>query len=338
MKQLIIFALGLLLTADLSAQNDKIDELISQGTALHDQGRYDEAISKYKAALEIDNNSLAANYELSYTYMATQQYEKAIKHSQIVIEQNIAYLEEAYIVLGSSQDMLGQPDKAIKSYEEGLTKYPNSNLLNYNLALTLFNQKDYEGAEEAAIKAVLAKPSHGSSHILLAAIMQIKGQRVKCLMSLYYFLMVEPDSKRSEFYYKSLMDELGTGVAKEGKKKINVSISSTSVKDEEFGAADMMVSMLAASRFIDENKKKSEMEMFVENNRSFFSVLGELKKDHKGFWWDFYVTRFNSLLESENCEAFSYYISQSANSQEVTKWISKNPKKMEKFNVWLENL
>jgi len=338
MKLLITLTLGLFLTASLFGQNDRINELVSQGTALHDQGRYDEAISKYKAALEIDNNSLVANYELSYTYMVTQQYDKAIKHSGIVIEQNTDYLEESYIVLGSSQDMLGQPDKAIKSFEAGLAKYPNSNLLNYNLALTLFNQKDYEKAEEAAINAVLAKPSHGSSHIILAAIMQIKGQRVKCLMSLYYFLMVEPDSKRSELYYQSLIEQLGQGVTKEGKKKINVNISSSSTKDDEFGAADMMVSMLAASKYIKENKKKSEMELFAENNGSFFSVLGELKKDNKGFWWDFYVTRFNSLLESENCEAFSYYISQSANSEEVTKWIANNPKKMEKFKEWLGNL
>jgi len=338
MKLLITFTLGLFLTAGLFAQTDKIDELISQGTVLHDQGRYDEAISKYKEALAIDNNSLAANYELSYTYMAAQQYEKAIKHSQIVIEQNTDYLEQAYIVLGSSQDMLGQPDKAIKSFEEGLAKYPNSNLLNYNLALTLFNQKNYEKAEEAAINAVLAKPGHGSSHIILAAIMQIKGQRVKSLLSLYYFLMLEPNSNRSDFYYKSLMEQLGQGVTKEGKKKINVSVSSASTKDEEFGAADMMVSMLAASNYIDENKKKGEMELFAENTKSFFSVLSELKKDHKGFWWDFYVTRFNSLLESENCEAFSYYISQSSKSAEVTKWIAKNTKKMEKFMEWLDNL
>jgi tetratricopeptide (TPR) repeat protein len=337
MRLLVTLTFVLFFGICVFGQENNIKELVAQGTELHDQGKYDEAIAKYKAALDIDINSTLANYELSYTCMVTQKYEDGIKYSKKVIEQNSNNQHEAYIVLGSCLDMLGKPDEAIKAYEEGLKKFPNSNLLNYNLALTSYNQKDYETAEKAAINAIIAKPAHGSSHIILAAIMKAKGQRVKSLMATYYFLMLEPNSKRSKINYNNLKNQLGQGVKKKDEKNINVNVPLNSTKDSEFGAAEMMVSLLAASQYVDKNKNKSDMELFAETTNKFFSVLGELKKENKGFWWDLYVTKFYDLVQTKNDEAFSYYISQSSDSDVVNKWIADNSNKIQEFKYWMMN-
>jgi tetratricopeptide (TPR) repeat protein len=334
-KPLITLTLTLFLILNLFGQDDKVKELVSQGTELHDQGKYDEAITKYKAALDIDKNSSLANYELSYTYMVTQQYDNAVKFSKKVLDQNTDNQHGAYIVLGSSLDMLGKPDKAIKAYEEGLTKFPDSNLLNYNLALTLYNQKEYDKAEKAAINAILAKPTHGSSHIILSAIMQSKGERVKALLPMYYFLMLEPNSKRSTRNYNSLKNLQGQGVEKKNDNKINVTVPFSASKDSVFGAAEMMVSLLEASKYTDENKGKSDMELFIETNNKFFGILGELKKENKGIWWDLYVSKFYDLRQTKNLEAFSYYISQSTNSDTINNWIVNNSDKMKQFKEWI---
>jgi len=42
------------------------------------------------------------------------------------------------------------------------------------------------------------------------------------------------------------------------------------------------------------------------------------------------------LVESDNYEAFSYYISQSADSELVDTWIKENPEKMQRLNEWLK--
>lgn len=336
MRKIFTLILCLLIVSRLFGQVDKIKELISQGIEFHDQGKYDEAISKYKAALELDKKSALANYELSYTYFVTSQYDDAIKYSTIAIKQNSDHQHESYVVLGSCLDLTGKPLKAIKTYEEGLSKFPNSNLLNYNLALTCYNQKDYDKAEVAAINAIQAKPTHGSSHIILAATMQEKGQRVKSILPLYYFLMIEPDSKRSLTNYNSLRNQLGQGVEKKDDKNINVNIPFSSSSSSEFGAAEMMISLLAASKHTEENKDKNDMELFVETNRGIFSVLGELKKDNTGFWWDFYVTRFYDLIQSNNNEAYSYFISQSTNNEFVNNWINEHSEEMQKLVEWIK--
>ena len=104
MKKLTTAIICILLSINLFAQEDKVKELVQQGVDLHDLGKYNEAIAKYKAALDIDSKSNDANYEISYTYMTIGDYDNAIKYSSKVIKQNTTSQPEAYVVLGSSYD------------------------------------------------------------------------------------------------------------------------------------------------------------------------------------------------------------------------------------------
>jgi Tfp pilus assembly protein PilF len=337
MKNLIALAIVLIVSVNLLAQENYLIEHVQRGVALHDEGKYDEAIKEYNAALAIDSTSSIANYELSYTCMSVGKYADAIKYCRRVIEKNENHLEAAYISMGSSYDLMGDPEKAIKAYEEGAMKFPESNLLNYNLAYTLLGQKQYDRAEEAVIKAVIAKPDHGSSHIVLSSIMEGKGERVKSILPLYYFLLVEPTSKRSQSNYAFLVKQLMRGVERTGDNNININVPMASNNDSLFGAAEMFISMHAATTFFDKNSDRSDMENFVEMTKGLFRILGELKKDNTGFWWDFYVTLFSEMERDDHCEAFCYYISQSANTDEVANWLNANTKKLEKLQKWFEN-
>jgi tetratricopeptide (TPR) repeat protein len=337
MKVLFALFLGFFFFFSALGQEDQIKKLVSEGVELNDQGKYDEAIAKYKEALDIDKNSTLANYELAYTYLASGQYENAIKFSKRVIDQDSDNQLGAYVTLGTSFDMLGKPDKAMKAYEEGIEKFPESNLLYYNLAITALNQKDYEKAEQSATNAIKYKPQHCSSHIIILAVtMQDQKKRVKSILPLFYSLMLEPTSNRAKSNYPTLLILLNQGVERKSEKNINISVPNFADADSVYSPVELMLSLSAASKLTDTSK--SEMENFVETTRSLFSIMGELKKENKDIWWDFYVPRFNDLIQTENYEAFCYYISQSANKEEVTTWIKDHPEKMEKFGTWLKNL
>lgn len=228
----------------------------------------------------------------------------------------------------------GKYSEAIKVYEKGLKQEPTNSLLNFNLADALYKTRNYQKAEKAIMNAIIENPEQGSNHLLLSSIMQSKGQRAKSIMSLYYFLLLEPNSIRSENYYNQLIALLNQGVIWETDKKINIKMP-VSISDVDFGSADMLISLLAASKYYNENRDKSDLEYFVITNNGFFAILQDLKKEKKGFWWDIYVSKFCNMMESENCEAFSYYISQSGNSSAFDKWKNANSEKNLKFNEWL---
>jgi hypothetical protein len=337
MKKLIIVGFSLILSLQIFAQEDKIKELVTDGINYHDQGKYALAVLKYREALQIDKSSSLANYELAYTSLTIQKYDDAIFFSRKVIDQNKDLLEHAYLVLGSALDLKKLPWEAIEVYKEGLIKFPESNLLNYNLALTAFNQDKLELAEKSSIQAIYAKSTHGSSHLVLASVMQDKEERVKAILPMYYFLMLEPDSKRSLEIYKILRTLLVKGVEQKSEKEININLDYSSGHDSLFRSAETFLGLFAASRSMESNKDKSDYEFFAETNKSLFGILERSKKENKGIWWDVYVSTLSDIIHSNNWEAFSYYISQSVNSEDVNDWIIKNPDKMAKFQTWMKS-
>jgi tetratricopeptide (TPR) repeat protein len=104
-------------------QINALQDFVDEGIELYDRGEYNGALTQYKKALEIDAKSPLANYEISSTYFALQDYGKAIEHSNKVISAKSDYVDQAYILKGSAQDLMsGKPKEALKTYKSSYKK------------------------------------------------------------------------------------------------------------------------------------------------------------------------------------------------------------------------
>ncbi|MFA7082674.1 MAG: tetratricopeptide repeat protein [Bacteroidales bacterium] len=335
-KQILI--IGLLLFSTLIYSQNKVDSLVNIGIEYHDKGKYDKAIETYKSALKINPNSALANYEIAMTYMYAKDYKNAIKHSDKVIKLNDKYLLPAYITKASCLDNLGKIKESIELFKEGIEKFGDNHLLYYNLALNYYKTKEYDNAEQAVINAINTKSSHASSHLLLGQLMYDKNLKAQSLVCLHYFLFLEPNTERSRTAYNLLQKQFNGNVKADKDKPNTFNININSIETEtEFSHADLMISMLEATKTIEENENKSEDEMFIENTKSFFNILGELKKeDSKGLWWDFYIPFFDEIANSEHIDTYCYYISKSSNPR-ASDWLKANDKKFKDFAAWLKD-
>lgn len=327
----ILFSTVFLFTA--YSQSGEVEQIVQKGIELYDEGDYKGAVEQYKKALKIDKESPLANYEIAMAYYALKDYENAVKYSDNVINAKADLMEQAYIINGSALDLQGKSKEAIKVYTKAIKAFPKSHLLCYNLALTHYKLKDYKKTESAIQDALKINPGHSSSHLLLAYLMSDQGSRVKTLLALYNFLLVEPTGNRAESAFELLTDELQKGVKKGDDNSISITLTDNGESDE-FQAAELMLSLLAASDGLEENEGKTEYELFTSNNESFFAVLGELKKDSKGFWWEFYVDFFYAMKNEGHVEAFSYYISLSKGDENIDKWLESNSEKLDAFSNW----
>lgn len=337
MKKLYLLIGFVLFPCFLSGQTN-IDSLIKQGVYYHDAGEYDKAIDLYKQALNIDPNSDAANYEIAMTYMYAKDYENSIKYSDKVIELNKNNVLSAYITKGSSLDYLGKTDESIKIFEKALKKFDNNYLLYYNLGYDYYKIKNYVKAEEAFTNAIKLNASHASSHLLLGYLMSDQKRNIESLLCLHYFLFLEPNTERSKTAFRLLTEQFGGNVQpdKEKPNQINITLN-TDQMDSEFGPANLMISLLQASKSTEENKNKTEDQLFIENTKSLFNILGELKKkNNKGLWWDFYVPFFNDIANSDYIDTYCYYISQSSKDS-AKDWLKNNNPKIVAFDQWLKN-
>ncbi|WP_166963850.1 tetratricopeptide repeat protein [Yeosuana marina] len=334
-KQIGIVLVMVFMGTQLVAQST-IQDIVKEGVQYHDNGEYEKAIEIYKKALKINPKSPLVNYELSFSYIKEGDYKQAINHSDIVINQNAEYMIPAYITKGSALDMLGKTKESIKLFEKAIKKTNGHFLLYYNLALNYYKLNDLDKAEENVIKAIEQNPNHSSSHLMLANINNQKKNTVQTLLATHYFLFLEPDSERSLGAYQMLQENFGGNVSKDENKPNTINITLTTNKDNDFGAAELMISLLEASKTLEENEGKTEDEMFIKNTDSFFTMLGELKKKkNKGIWWVFYTTFFYDLAKSEHMEAYCKYISQSGN-ENSRKWLDGNETKLSDFGNWLK--
>ncbi|MEO6540238.1 MAG: tetratricopeptide repeat protein [Ferruginibacter sp.] len=326
-----LFLLFIFLLTGAFAQGS-ITDLINEGIKLHDKGEYADAIDVYKKALLINKRSAYANYEIASSYFALKDYNNAMIYAETVIALKTDYIDQAYLLKGSVQDVLGKPLEAIKTYKKAIQKYPNKHLLYYNLALTSFNLKQYKDAENALQHALKIEPSHASSHFLLAITMITQEKRAKGILALYNFLLLEPKSKRTASALQTLMEELQKGVKKDVEKPVTITMP-VNKDEDEFYTAELMLGLLASSRYNESNKNKTAPRLFAENTNSFFTILGEMKKNKKGFWWDFYVDYFYKLATNDHTEAFCYYITQSKEDV-YSEFIKDNLPKLELFSEW----
>lgn len=321
MKKLIgLLPVFILLCTGLFAQENNF---ITEGIKLHDKGDYEGAIGFFKKALQSDKNSVHANYEMASTYLAMKDYTNALKYADKVITRNVDYVDQAYIVKGSALDLLGRKPEAISAYKAAIKKYPKNHLLYYNLALTSFNLKNYKEAGDALQKALKLNQLHASSHFLLGLCMTKQGNRVQGMLALYNFLLLEPKTKRSATALQALEDQWK-----------NTTVRKPAVKEEdEFKTATLMLDVLQAANNNETNKNKPAIVLFAENTNTIFTILGEEKKNNKGFWWSFYVDYFYTLAKNSHTEALCYYINQSKGDI-YDVWLKDNLAKMEALSEW----
>jgi len=336
MHKLPILLISLFLTTGLLSQTDeeKILELVQEGVQYHDSQNYDKAIKKYKEALALDKKSPLANYELAMTYSEKGDFPQSLKYANKVIKQKNEYVIPAYMVKGNVLDEQGRTKKSIKLFNKAIKETDGHYLLNYNLGINYFKEGDLDAASEQMIKAIMRNPTHASSHLYLALAQKRKEELVKSLLPIYYFLLLEPNSKRAENAYVLLQSDLSGDVSQDGFDETQVNIVVNDSEDNPYGSVELMINLMAAARFTDKHKDQTNEQYFLVTTKGVFEQLGALDIKAKDIWSDFYVPFFKQVKESKHFETFTQYVMQGT-SDLATEWIAFHPDEVEDFFFWL---
>jgi tetratricopeptide (TPR) repeat protein len=329
MKLELLLLFAFILPCIAIAQNEeKINAILKEGIALHDAGKYDEAIKTYERGLALEPNAQVLYYEIAYANYAKGDHKEAIKQAKKALKLEGKNSANAYILLGNTQDLMGKPKKAIKTFKKAIKKHPENHLLQYNLGLTSFNLNELDQAEKALIEAISINSAHASSHYLLGFTKMNQGKNVQALLAFTFFLLLEPNSQRSENALKSTENLLG--IHKKIEETNTIFLSLNALQDEsEFSTAEMMLSLSSASIKMktDSMANVTEEDKFHIALEKIYAFLKESKNDQNSFWWSFYVDIYAEILEHNHFETFCYFISQQKEG-EVFLWLEKNEDKV----------
>lgn len=319
-------------------QTDKHRDLRRDAVRLHDQGNYDGAIAGYLEILKENPDDISALYELAFSYFAKGEYQKSLDIANKGAQYKSDLLAGFYTLMGNDLDHLGHADKAIKVYKEGIKQFPRDVQLHYNLAIALIGAKKADEAKKSFKNALSIRPDHPSSHSGLSQLYLNDNYKIPALLAACRFLVLEPKTARSAAALK-MVDQIMQGRVQQGKEPNNITIfidTGGKIDEGDFNSVMGALSLIAAARHLEENKGKSEIRLFIDNLSTLLAIMSESmsKQKSSGFAWDYYRPYFCEIANRKFVEPFCYYISQSAQSEEVERWLTLNAERVREFLTW----
>ncbi|HYC84913.1 MAG TPA: tetratricopeptide repeat protein [Chryseosolibacter sp.] len=314
--------LSLFLSTSLFSQKIPLinsGELLATSRENYDTGNYAKAAELLLQIPERDTNYVAMLPELALAYTADKQYDKALEVCSRALKKPGEFRAKLLKAEAVATDRKGDSQKGREMLTKAIAKYPFDLSLHYNLALSYFNNKEYEKATQLFFDILAVNPFHQGCHLHLAQISIMQGAKTHGMLSLGLYLGISnSDNSRlvllNNFVDNQVADD-GTipGFASNGCEKLDQIIRSRISLDDKF---------------------KSQIPVKVPVIRQFetlFEQLGTLNGNSDDPWLKYYLPIYQ-VIKSENLMLpFIYHICSSSDIDAVRKWRSKNEKALNTF-------
>ena len=331
-------AVSLILTSFVFAQAPEIDSstAIAEAVALIDSRRYDEAIAKLTAVLAKEPANDLARYELGLAYAAKGDNANCLETLQPLSSKAGSLQVDSLAMVGNCLDHLGQRDKAIEAYRQGLKLAPDQSSLLFNLAITLAQTGKIDEAQTLAKNNIRKNPWHVTSHLLLTQIFEAQGFRVPAAFSFLRFLALEPSSPRSAEAATRLRGLMGLGV-ETTKKGATITIDPNSRKEEgDFGSMEMMLAMVTASESMEKKRGQSDFERAQGSLVTAIKIFLESRESDQTDFTSTVQGPFFSVMDQEKLlETFAGLAMSTLKLRGTEEWMKKNAKEIERYRAWI---
>lgn len=331
-------------TLGFSQNKAEAEKKIREGIALHDQKKYDEALSRYNEALNLDKNNPFALAEKAMTLETSKKYNEAIEVCDLIFKlYPNGDNKSVYVTYGNALDHSGNLDTAIKIYDEGIKKYPNYYHLYFNKGIALFNAKESTKAAEAFQNATKLNPDHAASYNALAVL--DKSNRIASILASGRYLILDNKSPRAKVNLATLVSLMKRGVSQKEDKTINITFDQKSVDQIEkkiiapnnFSITDITLTMSAALDFDEKYKDKTEIQKFTNKLTTICESMKEVKPKQKGYYWDFLAPYFIEMNDKKLLEPFANIIFLAVQDKDAIQYNEQHQDKIKEFYNWSKN-
>ncbi|MFV0538293.1 MAG: tetratricopeptide repeat protein, partial [Dysgonomonas sp.] len=329
-KNFILFALCLLSGLALAQTNEQAAlEKGKEAIKLMDDEHIDRSIELLEEAQKLDPKKFIYPYEIAYAYYLKKEYKKSIE----ILKKEEKH-EEAndllYQLMGNSYDMLGNSKEAIKTYEKGLKKFPNSGPLHLESGVMQMGKEDYNAALVYFEKGINAAPSFPSNYYWASKLFCDSDEKVWGLIYGELFMNIERNSKRTAEISKLLFDTYKKGIKFANDSSISVSFSKNNVIDINnikipFGVGiyepTLIISMLGVKEISIDALDKVRSN-FVDN---YYKQGYDKRYPNALFAYQ------KKMKEAGHIEAYNFWILMQGDNYEFMNWQLVNKNKWDGF-------
>ena len=176
----------------LQTDSNHADALHMLGVLAHQTGRQQLAMDMMSLAIAQNGQVPAFHNNLGNAYAAAGRWQDAETSYRRALDRKRDYAE-AHYNLGGALRAQGRLDEAVTSYDQALALRPNHAETHLNLSTTLQAQGKLEDAAEACRRAISSKPDLAAAHNNLGNILAAQNRFEAAVTAYSHALALKPD-------------------------------------------------------------------------------------------------------------------------------------------------
>ena len=164
---------------------------LNRGNILLARAEVDEARNAYQLAIACDPHYAAAHFNLGNLNYRAREFEHALRNYQAAIDIRPEFAD-AFVAMANALDSLGRTAEAVQSYERALAFNPGYAEVHFNLGMIAVAQGRHDDAKNALRRAIEIRPDYASAHYYLGRVLHALGRSNEALESLRQCVRIEP--------------------------------------------------------------------------------------------------------------------------------------------------
>ncbi len=343
MKKLVLLIIALVFFVPTNSQSkkdkDNALEIAQNAIEFMDNGEIEKSIELLKESIKLDPKNFIYPYEIGYAHYLNEDYKSAIK----VLSKVIKFKElnqQCFTLLGNAYDVSGNPKKAIKIYDEGFKKFPNSGRLYYEKGNVLEVLEEYESALSSWENGIIAEPTYPSNYRRASEYYcNYTTEKIWGVLYGELFINMERNTKKTEEMSYQLYDTYLSAIEIKSDTTGGVSFSknmtlSLPKKNKKMVFPFSMPFEMTMSIAMTTELEKGIIDIQSLHNirTSFINIWYDTKKnkDFPNILFDWH----KKLIDLDYFESYNYWIFMQADDSQFDNWYELNQQKFDEFVNW----
>ena len=345
MKKMLFLLILAGLALQAAAQDFTPDEedRIRQAYEYADSGQEDEAIAIYDELLKVYPKSSFLLYEKAYSLYAKREYAKAYNTLKPALKAADAF-DRMFALAGNSLDNQGKGKQALKVYEDGLKRFPESGALYLERGTLLVNAGEVTDGVMSFLEGIRVEPGFPSNYYRAAQILCDSNEPVMGLICAEMHNLLDPESPRSKELSKALYDTYNANVRLDEGDTLRTTF--TTKREIGFSPETMQLDIPFEILFETYTLKAIDPAALKEaGHLSIAEISGIRKRFLEDFFGDgqhreylYPVYEFQQrVLAAGHWDAYNMWLMREGDREELDEWLATNEPASEAFLEWINS-
>ena len=337
----VVWSLGVQAQRSIDLINDNDRVQLDEAVGLMDSGKPKDAIKILDNLCKKYKDNYILEYERLYAYYLANDFKHIVKEGPKLYK-HPEVEPQCYQLVGNAQDVLGNPETALKTYDEGLKRFPNSGYLYLEKGNIHMMHKRYNEAVECYLHGVEVQPDFASNYYRLALLFAETTEPLWAIVYAEVVCNLQPGSERGEEMGKLIYDLFQENIKIEGKNNAHVTLTKNNNIYIDSDTTDVQVPFPLMYEM--GTMTSPALTEFMKSKKLTVALIADLRKDAlahidsvaQGYYNLSLLDYHRKLIKDGHWEAYNMWLMSPGAEKETTQWADskRGGRLLEEFVKW----